>query len=289
MPQYRLIAIDLDGTLLDENSRVPPENARAIRQAQLNGAQVALCTGRNYLDAGWYSEQLLAPADWAVTANGADVRPLPQGEPVLFAGLDDAALAALQAVCAAFGTDPCLYTATHMYYGWEFEKFVRTLRETYGHDIFGGQQRENLIFVQTEDAWREVLRCERGRITKAILYHGDTAVVDEMTAALDRTGLFETAPSVMYGGKLKNVEVNSRGVHKGRGLEALAGRLGCGMEGVLALGDSDNDLSMLRMAGLGVAMENALPSVRAAADAVTASNLACGVARAIEKYVLKGM
>ena len=51
MPQYRLIAIDLDGTLLDENSRVPPENARAIRQAQLNGAQVALCTGRNYLDA----------------------------------------------------------------------------------------------------------------------------------------------------------------------------------------------------------------------------------------------
>ena len=284
--RYRLLAIDLDGTLLDGKSQVPPENARAIRQAQLCGAQVALCTGRNYLDASWYSEQLLAPADWAVTANGADVRPLPEGEPVLFAGLDDAALDALLAICAAYGTDPCLYTATHMYHGWEFEKFVRTLRETFGHDIFGGQRRENLVFVENESAWRAVLQRERGRIAKAILYHGEPAVVDRITAALDETGLFETAPSVMYGGALKNVEVNSRGVHKGQGLAALAERVGCGMDGVLALGDSDNDLTMLRMAGLGVAMENASPAVRAAADAVTASNLSCGVARAIEQYML---
>ena len=52
--------------------------------------------------------------------------------------------------------------------------------------------------------------------------------------------------------------------------------------------DSDNDLTMLRMAGLGVAMENAAPHIRAAADAVTGSNAADGVAQAIYRYILEG-
>ena len=56
----------------------------------------------------------------------------------------------------------------------------------------------------------------------------------------------------------------------------------------MAIGDSDNDLAMLRMAGLGVAMANAEPHIRAAADAVTADNAANGVADAIGRYILEG-
>ena len=90
--------------------------------------------------------------------------------------------------------------------------------------------------------------------------------------ALEATGRFELAPSVMYGGALKNVEVNRKGVHKGRGLERLAAHLGFSMQQVMAVGDSDNDLTMLRQAGLSVAMGNAPAHIRAAADACTADH-----------------
>ena len=70
-------------------------------------------------------------------------------------------------------------------------------------------------------------------------------------------------------------------------LEQLAARLGFGMDAVMAIGDSDNDLTMLRMAGLGVAMGNAAPHIRAAADVCTGSNTEDGVKQAIYQYILE--
>ena len=132
-----------------------------------------------------------------------------------------------------------------------------------------------------------MLEKEDGRILKAILHDLDPAQVDRMMRVLEQTGMFELAPSIMYGGALKNVEINRRGVHKGRGLERLAAHLGFGMDAVMAIGDSDNDLSMLRMAGLGVAMANAAPYIRQAADVCTGSNADDGVAQAIYRYILE--
>ena len=109
-----------------------------------------------------------------------------------------------------------------------------------------------------------------------------------LTKALERYGIFELAPSVMYGGELRNVEINRMGVHKGRGLEWLAQHLGCTLENVIAIGDSENDLTMLQMAGLGVAMANSEPSIRAAANVITGSNTENGVAQAVYRYILEG-
>ena len=82
--------------------------------------------------------------------------------------------------------------------------------------------------------WDAVLRREEGNVVKAILHHLDPAVVDEMTAALAKTERFELSPSVMYGGALKNVELNRRGVHKGAALEKLCAALGISMEAKLS-------------------------------------------------------
>ena len=90
----------------------------------------------------------------------------------------------------------------------------------------------------------------------------------------------------MYGGELRNVEVNRVGVHKGRGLEWLAHHLGCTLANVIAIGDSENDLTMLQMAGLGVAMANSEPCIREAADVITGSNTESGVAQAIYRHIL---
>ena len=83
-----------------------------------------------------------------------------------------------------------------------------------------------------------------------------------------------------------NLEISSVYANKGNGLQWLAGHLGISMEQVMALGDSDNDITMLRMAGLGVAMENAAQEIKEAADEVTSSNEEDGVAQAIERWVL---
>lgn len=83
------------------------------------------------------------------------------------------------------------------------------------------------------------------------------------------------------------LEANALGVNKGHALELLARKLGLQPAEIMAIGDEGNDLSMIKYAGLGVAMGNAIPLVKAAADTQTADNDHHGVAIALEKYVLK--
>lgn len=95
------------------------------------------------------------------------------------------------------------------------------------------------------------------------------------------SGRFEVTSSIP-----NNLELNGKGVDKGKALLTLAGLLGLDRSQVMACGDSINDLAMLRAAGLGVAMGNAAPEIAAAADVRTACNDEDGVAKAIEWYVL---
>ena len=83
-----------------------------------------------------------------------------------------------------------------------------------------------------------------------------------------------------------NMEINAAGVDKGAGLLALAEQLGLPAGALMACGDGGNDTAMIQAAGLGVAMANAFPEVKAAAQFVTASNNEDGVALAVEKFVL---
>lgn len=83
-----------------------------------------------------------------------------------------------------------------------------------------------------------------------------------------------------------NIEINAAGVNKGTALVALGEMLGIPRESIMACGDGDNDVHLLREVGFGVAMANAQPLVKEAADYITASNDEDGVARAIEKFAL---
>ena len=83
-----------------------------------------------------------------------------------------------------------------------------------------------------------------------------------------------------------NLEINAAGVNKGKAMIELGKLLGISREEIMAFGDGNNDLKMLKEVGTGVAMENAIPSVKEAVDYVTLSNDEEGVAKFIEKYVL---
>lgn len=284
MPKYHLLALDLDGTLLDNHSRVPIENAKAIYQAQQQGMQIALCTGRNFAEAQVFNQQLLSSADWIITANGAEVYHMQDKKLVYSIPLTKEHCKAIFQVCKTFHADPCLYTADKLYYGYAFQYFLEELRQR-GRPL-SNDAKIQWIFLENWEAWDSILQSEMKPFVKAILYHRETAFVDKIGQSLSQLGLFELAPSVMFGGALKNMEVNCKGVHKGIGLQAVAAQLQIGMESVVAFGDSDNDLQMLHMAGLGVAMGNADAHIKEAADFVCGSNAEMGVADTIA-YILR--
>ena len=97
----------------------------------------------------------------------------------------------------------------------------------------------------------------------------------------------ESLPFVEVSSSLdRNLELNRKGGNKGNGLKALAKYLNLNINQVMALGDSDNDITMIETAGLGIAMANAVPEIIKVADGVTDSNDEDGVAHAIERWVL---
>jgi HAD superfamily hydrolase (TIGR01484 family) len=104
---------------------------------------------------------------------------------------------------------------------------------------------------------------------------------------LDAKFELEQLPFVEVSSSLeKNLELNKKGGNKGNGLLALAEYLGIQRDQIMACGDSDNDYSMIKAAGLGIAMDNGLETIKKIADAVTLSNDLDGVAYAIEQWVL---
>lgn len=278
----KLLALDLDGTLLDSTSEIPAGHIRAVRRAQQAGVQVALCTGRSLMDTMAFSDKLKAPADWLITCNGADVRR--PGEPPVCTGcMERAVFERLLDAGAARGAEPCMYTPERVYFTGAFERFVDSIRaQGYRLDY---ETRPDYVRVGARAAWDDVLAREGGVICKAILYHDDPAVVDEVLESLRAAGGYELAPSTMFGGKVKNVEVNRAGVNKGSALLALADKLGIVRDAVMAMGDSDNDLAMLEAAGVSVAMGDAPAYVKAAARYQTASSDENGVGLAIERFV----
>lgn len=284
MAKYKILALDLDGTLLDKESLLPEENKKAVRLAQQSGVQIVLCTGRNPIEAKMFSDNLLAPADWLVTSNGAYIcKPdLSQNIFAEYLSNDDCRL--LLDICKKYNTDPCLYNDSHLFYGNAFRRFFRQLNLRRNMDP--DTKRDHSSFIETDEQWEKLLQTSDKPFIKSILYHDNPDVVDQIIENLDSTGRFELAPSVLFGGLMKNVEINRKGVHKGNGLKKLTEHLGLTMDDVMAIGDSDNDITMIKMSGLSIAMGNADEHIKAIADECTLTNTQFGVSYSIHKHLL---
>lgn len=272
----RLIAMDMDGTLLDGQARaIPPENVCALRLAAQQGIRLALCSGRLPDDAGFFAVD--AGLDMAVLAlNGGCVLDVPLGPIRRSRFIEADAMARLKALLDASG----------LLYGMFCENALAVSHAEKGGDpalMWGAY----------------ILRAgSRGTIaygpeaTRALLSRGvnKLVVIDEQrTGALSqlRADIAREIPQAEVSSSWENnLEINPRGVNKGEALAALAEGLGIPMGQVMALGDNDNDVPMLRCAGYGVAMGNASPAALAAAGYVTLSNNRHGVAAAVRALAL---
>lgn len=268
----RLIAVDLDGTLLGrEPGVIPPENAAALREASRRGIALAFCTGRLPDDASFFALDAKLPAH-ILSLNGACRLSGPLGSVVR------SEVIAPQAGLAIRRAMDELTLTYGLIRDHELVLSTPSISERELAIVWGSHLRRH--------GGRSVVRlgCEGA---DALLRRGANKIVaisEKNPAPLLalRERLLREVPGVEISSSWSNnIEIGPAGVNKGTALAALARTLAIPMAEVLAVGDNDNDVSMLSAAGVGVAMGNATPAARAAADYVTASNTEGGVALAI--------
>lgn len=268
----RLVALDLDGTTLNDRKQITPRTRAALLAALEQGVVVVPATGRTVTG---ISPQLLAlpGVRYAITSNGARVQDLAAGQTLAAVNIPtELALKAhdllRQYDCTVdLFQDGQGYCTRH-----SLDNYTRLAPANLLPYL-----RSSRILVPD---LRAVIAAQPDGVEKLTTLFAREDERQAAWAQMEALGL--AAVSSLP----RNMELNAAGVNKGAGLLLLAQHLGIDPAQTMACGDGGNDIPMLRAAGIGVAMANAFEPVKAAADLITASNEEDGVAQAIERLVL---
>lgn len=261
----KLVAIDLDGTLLDNDRKISQRAKEAIQRVRAQGVEVTLATGRMFASARPYADELGLSLP-LVTYQGALVKVSGTGE-VLYHRKVDPELA--QQVVAMGRERKCtvnFYVDDHV------------LVETLTPQAEEYSRKYNAVFREIGD----LRRVSQLSPIKMLVIDYDEGRLDQFQQECrERFGdsLYITKSMPEY------LEFMHPEASKARGIDALARHLGITSRQVMAIGDSYNDLDMLEYAGLAIVMGNAREEVKRKADYVTCSNEDEGVAEALNKYI----
>lgn len=260
----RLVAIDVDDTLITDEQVIAPACQQALQEAMDQGVTVVLATGRMFQATVPYAKELGLEGP-LILYNGAliqtvaaeviDHQPVP-----LDITREIIKLCKEHHLHLNVYLDDVLYVAEKNEHAEYYEKMIGVSAQVVGDlQKFVTKEPTKLLIVGYEDElvpWRE-------RLTK------------------EYAGKLEITRS-----KPRYIEIMKAGISKGSALKTLAGKLGIDRAEVMAIGDSFNDISMLEWAGIGVAVGNAPDAVKAKADWVAPSNQEDGVAEALRRFIL---
>jgi len=265
---YRLIATDLDDTLLNENSKISERNRKAIEAARRKGVYFTLATGRMAQSTFRYARQLEVELP-LITYHGALVCSLHEEKPYYYRPLEFALVRDIIKEAQERSHHVNLYLEDRL-----FVKEYNRITSFY----------KNFSSVEIEPVGDlvEYLDC-RGMAPPKVTIIDKEEAMEEIEVILKerfpgRLNLMLSRPSFL--------EITHNLATKGQALKTLAKDLGINREEIIAFGDSINDLDMLEYAGLGVAVENARPQAKEVADIIAPSHQEDGVAEIIEQYVL---
>lgn len=269
----KLIVSDIDGTLIDSANLQfdpSPENAAAVRAAADKGITVALATGRMYKSAARYAEDLgLDESTPVISYNGALIKSVKGGTVYASCLPGDLAVEILE---YAFRRKLYiqLYYKDEFHYETEEEKARIYQRATRLPGLAAG--REGLKKLAAT-----------GTIPKLLIIAEEPEMARGIIKDLNKefSGRIVAVQSAE-----RYIDIMLPEVSKGNAVKQLAKLYGCDLSEVMCLGDSENDISMLEVAGIAVAMGDASEPVKAAADFVTAPVAENGFAQALEKFVL---
>ena len=271
----RMIAMDFDGTILDASHRISVHTLEILWQAKGAGYLLCACTGRSYRD----TLRLIGekhPFDYAVTSNGGDIHDLNSGKQLKKITIPSAAVEHAMSVLDQY----------HVYYEayidgqpWAEESKVNLLREKshiYEDYISGGGD----LVLHTNNM-RTHLSSTRTEVSKFYVMAGTEEIADQVRKAIKEiSGIHCTSSGPT------NLEVLPCDVDKASALKVVGQAAGITMGQILALGDGENDVNMLRDCGCGVAMGNAQEAAVAAARFVCPSVDCEGAADAIRYFCL---
>lgn len=266
----KLIAIDIDGTLLNSNHQLTDEVKLALKQAEEKGVKIVLTTGRPLTGVqDLIAElELYSENDYVITYNGALIQKTKSKEIVTQTGLTFDDYIAIDALARKLNVHLHTETETTMY--------------TSNRDISPYTVLEaHLVNMPLKFRTPEEMTPELNILKMMMI--DDPAVLDAAITNIPKEfyDKYTIVKSTPYFLEFLNKEVD-----KGAAVKQLAEALGIEAREVMALGDNENDLPMIEYAGLGIAMGNATENIKNAASFITASNDAHGVAVAIEKFVL---
>ena len=273
--RIQMLAIDIDGTLLNPEGKITPLTRAAVQAARQAGILVTLATARRYSNTAPVATELGLDIP-LILYDGALIVEYPQGGILHTYPLPASVGQQAVDLLVASGIQPVVHPATGL-----------------AEEIWTGPAELDNLWVEAYfTAFPEQMR----RLPYASLCEGHpdplrvVAFADEETimGLLPSVSTLDCSWNTTKRGNFGSAEIAMMhaGCSKASGVTALAEHFGIPLERVMALGDNNNDIEMLRAVGWGVAMGHAHDEVKAAARAITASNREDGVALAIERYAL---
>lgn len=282
MAEIRIIALDLDGTLLDSRKRLSEVNRSALERIAARDVLVVPTTGRFF---GMMPPEVrdLPFVRYAITINGAQVYDRATDTAIV---RDEIPLETAIAVMELLDGYDVIYDCYRGNWGW-MTGSLQDKAESYAtNEHYLKMVRE---FRKPVPELKAHLRAtaDQGDVQKVMLFATNrdrdvaTACLDGITAAIN-----SKFPEIkVTASTWNNIELNISSAHKGNALKRFAEHLGLGLENCMAFGDGMNDLTMVEAAGCGVAMANAVPEVKRVAKLVSRSNDEDGVAFALNSLL----
>ncbi len=275
----RMIAFDLDGTLLNEEKQITQRTKESLEKAAREEIILVVATGR-HLDGVTQSQDVmdLVGVRYIITSNGAQIYDRDTGECIYRDCIDlDRMISLVQRLDALrVMADPFVNGKAYM--NKNKLPLIEKLQASEGTKRYISSSR-----TPVEDLG-ETLKLMGEGVEKLTI----NFAVDEDGARIDYDKVCQVLSDYPdmnpISGGMHNIEVTKKGVSKASGLSWLGEHLGILSDQMMAFGDSGNDLAMLQMVGYGVAMANAEEEVLEAVDHVTGSNEEDGIARALEVY-----
>ena len=283
MDDIKIVALDLDGTLLDSEKRLSEVNRAALERAAAKGVLIVPTTGRFF--------GMMPPAvrdlpfvRYAITINGAQVYDRETDTAIV---RDEIPLEMALQVMETLDRYDVIYDCYRQNWGWMTAALQDKAADYATNEHYLKMVRE---FRKPVPELKAHLRetAADGDVQKIMLF----ATNQERSTAIDCLRKLSDELSAKFpeikvtSSTWNNIELNIKTAHKGNALKRFAEHLGFGLENCMAFGDGMNDFTMVEAAGLGVAMENAEPEVKRVAKWLAPSNDADGVAAGLKKWVL---
>ncbi len=269
--EYRLLAVDMDDTALNREKKITPRTVEAIRRALAQRKNVVFATGRCLSELRDYLVDF-PQMRYALLHSGGTVMELQTGRTLFSAALPPETVEAVEQLGRRFDATMVYYVGTELY-------LDRAVFDRLDHFSCGQLAPLYRRCARWEDVPGTAFRAAPDRTAKVnLFFHAH----EEWRQAVE---LLRARGESVATGSPQNCEITPRGIDKGFGLRKLCEAVGVPISQTVAVGDSENDLAMLRAAGWSVAMGNAIDEVKAAADATVADCDHDGVAEAIARFL----